>query len=127
MFGNATAFSGFAVDDIQTAKEFYTRLGLSVQQTPMGLELHFEGRNPVFVYEKIDFEPATYTILNFEVDDIDGAIAELEANGVQMEHYDDLPAPQDEHGVLRGKAAGMGPDIAWFKDPAGNVFSVLTS
>lgn len=125
MLEHTTAFSGFAVDDLNEARQFYEMLGLDVKQTQMGLELHFDGRNPVFVYEKADYEPATYTILNFEVNDIDATIDAMKEAGVEFEIYDDLPAPQDERGVLRGKAAGMGPDIAWFHDPAGNVFSVL--
>lgn len=127
MLENVTAFSGFAVDDANKAREFYEMLGLDVVQTPMGLELHFEGRNPVYVYEKPDYEPATYTVLNFEVDDIDEAVDELAAAGVEFEVYEDMPFEQDEKGIARGKAAGMGPDIAWFHDPAGNVFSVLSS
>ncbi len=79
----------------------------------------------VFVYEKADHQPATFTVLNFYVDDINQAIDELVDKGVVFERYDSLPAPQDERGVLRGRAAGEGPDIAWFKDPAGNIFSVL--
>lgn len=127
MLENVSAFSGFAVDDLATAREFYEKLGLDVVQTPMGLELHFEDRNPVYIYEKPDFEPATYTVLNFEVDDIDPVVDELVAMGVHMEVYTDMPFSQDAKGIARGKAAGMGPDIAWFKDTAGNIFSVVSA
>lgn len=127
MLENANAFSGFAVDDAKAAKEFYEMLGVNVQETPMGMELHFENGNRVYVYEKSEFEPATYTILNFEVDDIDAAVDALSDAGVEFEHYDDMPAPLDDKGVLRGKTAGMGPDIAWFTDPAGNILSVLSN
>ena len=102
-------------------------LGLDVVQTPMGLELHFEERNPVYIYEKPDFEPATYTVLNFEVDDIDIVVDELVARGLKMEQYGDMHISQDAKGIARGKAAGMGPDIAWFKDPAGNILSIICS
>lgn len=125
MLENVSAFSGFAVDDLAAARKFYEMLELDVVQTPMGLELHFEDRNPVYVYEKPDFEPANYTILNFEVDDIDAVVDELVANGVTLEVYDNMPFAQDAKGIARGKEAGMGPDIAWFKDPAGNIFSVV--
>ena len=127
MLEHINAFSGFAVDDLTAAREFYEMLGLDVVQTDMGLELHFEERNPVYIYEKPDFEPATYTVLNFEVDDIDTTVDELTEKGVHMELYPDMPFPQDAKGVARGKAAGMGPDIAWFKDPAGNIFSVVSA
>ncbi len=126
MLEHTTAFSGFAVDDANEAKQFYEMLGLDVKQTPMGLELHFDGRNPVYIYEKPDYEPATYTVLNFEVDDIDATVDAMSEAGVEFEHYDDMPFEQDEKGIARGKAANMGPDIAWFHDPAGNIFSVLS-
>lgn len=127
MLENVSAFSGFAVDDLAAARGFYEMLGLDVVQTPMGLELHFEERNPVYIYEKPDFEPATYTVLNFEVDDIDIVVDELVARGLKMEQYGDMHISQDAKGIARGKAAGMGPDIAWFKDPAGNILSIICS
>ena len=124
MFENTKAFSGFAVDDIDKAKEFYGEtLGLrtEVLDADAGLlVLHIAGDRDVFVYHKPDFEPATYTILNFPVDDVEAAVDELSARGVQFERYDGFD--QDEKGIARGN----GPDIAWFKDPAGNVLSVLT-
>ncbi len=88
----------------------------------MGLGLQLPGGR-VFIYPKDDHEPATFTVLNFEVADIDAAVAELEAAGVTLERYAGMP--QDEKGVMRGKATGNGPDIAWFTDPAGNILSVL--
>ncbi|HEX6653805.1 MAG TPA: VOC family protein [Thermoleophilaceae bacterium] len=121
MFANTPAFSGFAVDDIDAARTFYgDTLGLSVEDGPMGiLTLQLAGDRPTMIYPKADFTPATYTILNFPVEDVDAAVDELTARGVQMERYEGFE--QDEKGIARGQ----GPDIAWFKDPAGNVLSVL--
>jgi catechol 2,3-dioxygenase-like lactoylglutathione lyase family enzyme len=123
MFANTKAFSGFAVDDLQKAREFYGEtLGLntSVLDEENGLMvLHLAGDRDTFVYLKPDFEPATYTILNFPVDDVDKAVDDLTARGVGFERYDGFD--QDEKGIARG----MGPPIAWFKDPAGNILSVL--
>jgi catechol 2,3-dioxygenase-like lactoylglutathione lyase family enzyme len=125
MFTDTKAFSGFAVDDLQKAHEFYGEtLGLktSVLDEQNGLMmLHLAGGRDTLVYRKPDFAPATYTILNFAVDDIDKAVDELTARGVRFERYDGFE--QDEKGVARGN--GNGPDIAWFKDPAGNILSVL--
>jgi hypothetical protein len=89
------------------------------------LDLTLPGGGTVFVYPKPDHEPASFTILNFVVDDIDAAVDELNARGVVTRIYDDPSFPTDEKGIARGKAAGQGPDIAWFRDPAGNVLSVL--
>jgi catechol 2,3-dioxygenase-like lactoylglutathione lyase family enzyme len=123
MFANTKAYSGFAVDDLQQAHEFYAEtLGIkaSVLDEENGLmSLHLAGDRDTLVYRKPDYTPATYTILNFQVDDIDEAVDELTARGVQLERYDGFE--QDEKGVARGN----GPQIAWFKDPAGNVLSVL--
>ena len=123
MFANTKAFSGFAVDDLQKAREFYGEtLGLktSVIDEENGLMvLHLAGDRDTFVYQKPDFTPATYTILNFPVDDVDKAVDELAARGVRFERYDGFE--QDEKGIARG----LGPSIAWFTDPAGNVLSVL--
>lgn len=125
MLTTTGAFSGFSVDDQGAALAFYRdTIGLHVEATPMGLELRLPGAT-VFVYEKADHVPATFTVLNFEVPDIDAAVGELEAAGVALQRYPDMP--QDERGIVRGKAAGMGPDIAWFTDPAGNILSVLSS
>lgn len=126
MFKQANAFSGFSVDDMEKAKTFYGEtLGCQLEDNGMGLELSFPNGHTVFIYEKADHTPASYTVLNFPVDDIDEAVASLVEAGVILERYDNLPAAQDASGVLRGKATGMGPDIAWFKDPAGNVLAVL--
>ncbi len=118
------SFSGFSVNDQAAALAFYRdTLGLDVDDTGMGLALRLPGGGHVFIYEKADHRPATFTVLNFEVDDIDTAVTELDAAGVSLERYEGMP--QDEKGVLRGTAAGQGPDIAWFTDPAGNILSVL--
>ena len=121
MFANTPAFSGFAVDDLDAARSFYGEtLGLQVTDEEMGiLTLHLAGDRPTMIYPKPDFTPATYTILNFQVDDVDAAVDELTARGVEFERYEGFD--QDE----RGNARGNGPDIAWFKDPAGNILSVL--
>jgi predicted enzyme related to lactoylglutathione lyase len=124
MFADTNAYSGFAVDDLERAREFYGEtLGVrtSVVSEEGGLiSLDLAGDRSTLVYEKPDFTPATYTILNFPVDDIDQAVDELTARGVSFERYDGFE--QDEKGIVR---AGEGPQIAWFKDPAGNVLSVL--
>jgi len=125
MFEDSTAFSGFAVDDLDQAEAFYADvLGIRTSREHGLLTLHLEGgRRPTLVYPKPDFVPATYTILNFPVADIDAAADELVARGVVFERYEGLH--QDEQGISRGRAAGLGPDIVWFTDPAGNVLSVL--
>jgi predicted enzyme related to lactoylglutathione lyase len=124
MFADTNAYSGFAVDDLERAREFYGEtLGVrtSVVSEEGGLiSLDLAGDRSTLVYEKPDFTPATYTILNFPVDDIDQAVDELTARGVSFERYDGFE--QDEKGIARGSG---GPPIAWFKDPAGNVLSVL--
>jgi catechol 2,3-dioxygenase-like lactoylglutathione lyase family enzyme len=120
MFANTKAFSGFAVDDVQRAREFYgDTLGLKTSEEHGLLTLHLAGERATLVYPKPDHTPADYTILNFPVDDIDRAVDELAGRGVRFERYDGMD--QDEKGIMR---AG-GPYIAWFKDPAGNVLSVL--
>ncbi|MDB5237222.1 MAG: glyoxalase [Parcubacteria group bacterium] len=119
------AFSGFSVKDIAEAQQFYgTVLGLKTEQTPQGLQLHIAGGKDVFLYPKPDHIPSEFTILNFPVDDIDAAVDELLASGVTFEHYGEA-MHQDEKGIARGRSAGMGPDIAWFKDPSGNILSIL--
>ncbi|RXZ67496.1 VOC family protein [Agromyces albus] len=123
------AFTGFSVDDIDTAREFYgTKLGLPVDDEPMAgaLRLTLPSGQAVFVYPKPNHEPASFTVLNLLVDDIDTAVDELNAADVVTKIYtapDDFGT--DERGIARGSESGMGPDIAWFKDPAGNVVSVL--
>lgn len=123
MFHDSKAFSGFAVRDIAAAKAFYGEtLGQDVRDGPMGiLELHLAGGTTVLVYPKEDHVPATYTILNFPVEDVDGAVDKLTAAGVTMERYGP-EFGQDENGIARGN----GPDIAWFKDPSGNILAVLS-
>ncbi|HEY0390705.1 MAG TPA: VOC family protein [Solirubrobacterales bacterium] len=123
MFANTKATNGFAVDDLDQAKRFYGEtLGLeyTVLSEEFGLiSLQLAGGRDTLVYRKPDFVPATYTILNFEVDDIDAAVDGLAERGVSFERYAEMD--QDEKGVARGP----GPHIAWFKDPAGNILSVL--
>jgi catechol 2,3-dioxygenase-like lactoylglutathione lyase family enzyme len=123
MFKDTKAFSGFSVKDLAAAKAFYGEtLGLDIEDTPAGLILKIAGGNGTLIYPKDDHMPASYTILNFPVDDIDRAVDAMTANGVLFEHYDSLT---DARGIARGLAQGRGPDIAWFKDPAGNILSVL--
>jgi catechol 2,3-dioxygenase-like lactoylglutathione lyase family enzyme len=126
MFKAAAAFSGLSVDDLAKAKEFYTKtLGLHLADDKMGLNLELPGGGGLFIYDKPDHQPASYTALNFVVTNIDEAVDALTAAGVKFERYDNMPAPQDDKGILRGLAANQGPDIAWFKDPAGNILAVL--
>lgn len=128
MLDKSEAFSGFTVDDINAAMHFYgTVLGLNVSADAMGMQIKTSGRTPIFVYEKSDHEAASYTILNFPIDSIDAAVEFLTEKGVIFERYNTLPAEQDQKGILRGKSVNQGPDIAWFKDPAGNILSVLES
>jgi len=124
MFKDAKAFSGFSVNDIPKAKEFYAgTLGLDVTEENGMLNLQIAGGNPVLVYPKDNHAPATFTILNFPVDDVEGAVDELTSRGVQFEHYDYPDMKTDEKGIMRG----WGPAIAWFTDPAGNILSVIES
>ena len=120
MFEHTKAFSGFAVDDLERARVFYGEtLGLKTSEANGLLTLHLAGDRDTLVYPKSDHTPATYTILNFPVDDIDAAVDELAARGVRFERYEGFL--QDEKGIARGQ----GPAIAWFKDPAGNILSVI--
>ena len=120
MFTNTKAFSGFAVDDVERAREFYGEtLGIETSEENGLLTLHLAGDRPTLVYPKPDFTPATYTILNFPVEDIDKIVDALAARGVSFEKYEGFG--QDEKGIARGQ----GPSIAWFKDPAGNIMSVI--
>jgi catechol 2,3-dioxygenase-like lactoylglutathione lyase family enzyme len=124
MFTPSGAFSGFSIDDADAAKEFYGEtLGLRVTQLENGfLNLHLESGAVVLAYVKENHEPASFTVLNFEVDDVDAAVDDLNARGVDTNIYgSDIPA--DHRGVMKGN----GPDIAWFRDPAGNVLSVLSA
>jgi catechol 2,3-dioxygenase-like lactoylglutathione lyase family enzyme len=122
MFENTKAFSGFAVDDVARAKQFYGEtLGLRVSEANGILTLHIAGDRDTIVYPKPNHTPATFTILNFPVADIEAAVDGLTGRGVQFEHYEGTPAETDEKGIFRGG----GPLIAWFKDPAGNILSVI--
>ena len=125
MFTPTSAFSGFSVNDLAQAKAFYAEiLGLQVDDEGVGISLHLPGGSTVFAYPKDDHQPATFTIVNFVVENIDEAVDELTNRGVQFEHYEEGPQA-DEKGIMRGLALQMGPDIAWFKDPAGNTLAVL--
>ena len=126
MLTTTGGFSGFSVDDLATALTFYRdTLGVKVIDTEMGIQLDVTGGAPVFVYDKPNHVPAEFTVLNFQVADIDKAVDELVAAGVEIQKYPGTN--QDEKGIARGKAANRGPDIAWFLDPAGNILSVLSN
>jgi catechol 2,3-dioxygenase-like lactoylglutathione lyase family enzyme len=123
MLQDSPAFSGFSVDDLEVAKVFYGEtLGLTLESSGPGLRLVLANGTAILIYPKEDHVPATFTILNFPVDNIDQAVDQLASKGVVFESYEGMT---DEKGIARGIAAQMGPDIAWFKDPAGNVLSVL--
>jgi catechol 2,3-dioxygenase-like lactoylglutathione lyase family enzyme len=121
MFSNTHAFSSFAVDDLDAARSFYgDTLGLSISDGPMGvLSLDLPGDRSTLIYPKPDFAPATYTILNFPVENVEAAVEELTSRGVEFERYEGFE--QDEKGISRAD----GPTIAWFTDPAGNILAVL--
>ncbi len=124
MLTSLTAFGGVSVDNAAKARDFYSNvLGLTLKDNQMGLDYVLPGGGRFFIYEKKDHVPATYTALNFVVTNIDEAVAKLKEKGVTFEMYEGMH--QDDMGIARGKTAGMGPDIAWFKDPAGNIVSVL--
>ena len=120
MLKQSRAFSGFSTNDLATAREFYAdKLGLNVTEENGALNLHLEGGGVVFIYPKDNHEAATYTTLNFPVKDIDEAVDALARAGIQLERYEGID--QDPRGIARSD----GPSIAWFKDPAGNILSVL--
>ena len=120
MLRDARAYSGFSTNDTEATKEFYgSVLGLDLTESNGIVELKLAGGGTVIAYPKENHEPASFTILNFEVDDVEKAVDELVERGVRFEKYEGFP--QDEKGIMRGH----GPDIAWFKDPAGNILSVL--
>jgi len=122
MLKGSKAFSGFSVDDTQKAKEFYGRtLGLKISESHGLLKLHLAGDTTVLIYPKPSHVSASFTILNFPVDDIEEAVERLTNSGVRFERYDEADLMTDEKGIFRGG----GPLIAWFKDPAGNILSVL--
>lgn len=120
----AESFSSFSVGDIQKALEFYAEtLGINVLEQEEGLAMKI-GTSDIFIYQKEDHQPATFTVLNFPVADIAAAVDELTSRGVEFESYEE-PIKTDEKGIFRGKQSGNGPNIAWFKDPAGNILSVV--
>ncbi|WP_411720878.1 VOC family protein [Mycetocola sp.] len=123
MFTPVHAFSGFSVDDIDAARSFYSdKLGLTVTDDDMGfLRIVLPGGADVLAYPKPDHTPATFTILNFVVSDVDSAVDELNGRGVQTKIYENSDLPTDDKGIMRDN----GPTIAWFRDPAGNVLSVI--
>ena len=122
MFKDTQAFSGFSVNDIPRAKQFYAEtLGLNVSEEYGMLQLQLATGATVLVYPKENHEPASFTILNFPVADVEEAVDRLTEAGVPFEHYDEGELQTDEKGIFRGE----GPTIAWFKDPAGNILSVL--
>jgi catechol 2,3-dioxygenase-like lactoylglutathione lyase family enzyme len=124
MFTPKATFSGFSVNDLEAAREFYTKvLGCTVQDQVGGAQILLPAGAQAWMYPKPDHQPAGYTMLDFIVDDIDEAVDALEERGVVFEHYDG--SPQDERGIMRGKEHNMGPNIAWLKDPAGNILAVL--
>lgn len=128
MLKNSKTFSSFSVSEIPVALKFYKDvLGLDVREIPEGLELHFPTGSWAFVYPKLEHSPATYTVLNFIVDDIEQAVDELSSKGVTFERYDMKWSSPDEKGIYRrGDTEEIGPKgIAWFTDPAGNIFSVM--
>ena len=127
MFKDTKTFFSFSVNDLQKAKQFYTEvLGLSASDTPEGLSIELAGGGRLFIYNKGPrHQAASFTVLNFIVDDVDRAVADLKSRGVQFEIYDGPDIKTDAQGIARG--GDRGPTIAWFKDPAGNVLSVLES
>lgn len=119
------AFSGYSASDIAACREFYDQiLGLELKEEMGGIGFNTSGQQ-IFIYPKDDHQPATFTVLNFVVPDIDVAVDELVAKGVMFECYSDMPFAQDEKGIARGRDAGMGPNIAWFKDPSGNILALV--
>jgi catechol 2,3-dioxygenase-like lactoylglutathione lyase family enzyme len=129
MFKDTKAFSSFSVNDVEKARAFYQdTLGLEVKMIPMGenfsiLELHLAGGGQIMAYPKPNHTPATFTVLNFPVDDLEKTVDALTAKGVRFEHYDMEDMKTNEKGIVKGD--GRGPDIAWFTDPSGNIISVL--
>lgn len=127
MFENSDAFSGMSAPDTTVARDFYENvLGLTVTDEGMGglIGVQLPKGGAVLIYPKPNHEPATFTVLNFPVDDIDAVVDELTSKGVEMLRYEGMQ--QDERGISRGKASGNGPDIVWFTDPAGNILSALS-
>lgn len=124
MFRDSHAYSGFSSNDIPACHAFYRdTLGVDVTEAHGMLTLHLAGGGEVIIYPKDTHEPATFTVLSFPVDDIDAAADRLAAAGVTLERYDGIP--QDERGIARPQRPEDGPSIAWFKDPAGNILSII--
>ena len=124
MFEQATTFGGISVDDLDAARRFYGEtLGLRLHEGVGGFDVELPGDTHLWVYPKTDHQPATFTVLNFSVPDIDAAVDALTAAGVTMAVYPGMH--QDERGIARGRSVHRGPDIAWFTDPAGNIMAVL--
>ena len=125
MFKDTKAFSSFSVNDLKKARDFYGKtLGLKVSERPEGLELKLGAGAPAFIYPKPNHTPASFTILNFPVDDVELVVDELSSKGVRFEHYDMGDIKTDKRGIAR-PGGKHGPTMAWFKDPAGNILSVL--
>ncbi len=125
MFSNTPSFCSFSTNDLKQAQEFYGKiLGLKVEDKPEGLTIHLHGGGEAFIYPKGNHQPASFTILNFLVADIEKAVGLLKGKGVVMESYEG-ELETDDQGIFRGKSKGQGPNIAWFKDPAGNFLSVI--
>ena len=127
VFSDSSAFSSFSANDIEAVKRFYVDvLGLELKDEAMGgLELGLGGGGVIFIYPKENHEPASFTVLNFPVADLDAAVDELRSKGIETKIYPDSEFPSDEKGIVRG-SADTGPDICWFKDPAGNVLAVMS-
>lgn len=125
MLGDSEAFSGFSTNNLAKAKVFYGEvLGLDVTEEGMGmLTINLPSGGTVMIYPKGDHEPATYTVLNFPVADIDETVEKLTALGIEFERYDEIET--DDKGIARGIESGQGPDVAWFKDPGGNILAVM--
>jgi len=126
MKNTKSVFTSYSVTDLNRAKDFYSNiLGLYVEKNAMGLMLHLQGDGVVFLYPKENHQPATFTVLNFEVEDIDEAVDSLMKKGIKFERYEGILA--DAKGIARGFQSNQGPDIAWFEDPDGNIIAVMQS
>ncbi len=124
MFTPTQSYNGFSIKDLAASKQFYAEvLGLHVTEEGPGMRLQHVGGGSTIAYVKDTHEPASYTVMNFEVANIEEAVKSLSEAGVQFERYDGMP--QDKLGIARGLSSGQGPDIAWFKDPSGNILAVL--
>lgn len=124
MFKPVQSYNGFSINDLAAAKQFYADvLGLQVTEEGPGIRIQHIGGGFALAYAKDNHQPASYTVMNLEVADIDEAVSSLSKAGVQFERYEGMS--QDELGVMRGLSSGEGPNIAWFKDPSGNILSVL--